>query len=172
MAIVMTRESPQRLRAFWDTDLEPDHPFATLLLATDLTPASAEATTRAIELAVALGARLLVMNVVQPARGAADGPRRRLDQARSESEAALMEIVRRARAAGACAEFLVWDGDPAASLLSAAEAEGADLLIVGTRGRSTAGRLLLGSVSDHLVHHASCPVMVVRPRSGSVVTTG
>jgi nucleotide-binding universal stress UspA family protein len=34
--------------------------------------------------------------------------------------------------------------------------------VVGTRGLARAGRWLLGSVSDHVVHHASCPVLVVR----------
>jgi len=38
----------------------------------------------------------------------------------------------------------------------------ADLLVMGSRGLSTARRLLLGSVSDAIVHHAKCPVLVIR----------
>jgi nucleotide-binding universal stress UspA family protein len=141
----------------------PFRPFRTVLLATDLTAASSEATERAIELSARLGARLLIVNVMDSKRLVGGGSHERIDQARAEREAVLLEVVRTARAAGANAEFLIWTGDPGNSLVAAAEAEHADLLVVGTRGRSGAERMLLGSVSDHLVHHAGCPVLVVRP---------
>jgi nucleotide-binding universal stress UspA family protein len=86
-----------------------------------------------------------------------------VDQARAERERHLVRVVREARGVGVTAEFLVWDGDPGGSIAAAAEAEQADLIVVGTRGRSGAGRMLLGSVSDHVVRHATCPVLVVRP---------
>ena len=91
------------------------------------------------------------------------GSHDRVDQARSERESHLVELVRRARAVGVTAEFLVWTGDPGSSISAAAEAEEADLVVVGTRGRSGAERMLLGSVSDHVVRNAPCPVLVVRP---------
>lgn len=53
---------------------------------------------------------------------------------------------------------------PAAAVLLAA-AEDADLLVVGSGGQGGLSRLLLGSVSTHLVHHARCPVLIVRPRT-------
>jgi nucleotide-binding universal stress UspA family protein len=140
-------------------------PIRTILLATDLTAASREATERAIDLAGRLGARLLIVNVLEKRRLAGGGSHERVDQARSERESHLVKVVRNARAAGVTAEFLVWEGDPGGSIAAAAEAEGADLVVVGTRGRSGAERMLLGSVSDHVVRHAACPVLVVRPSS-------
>lgn len=50
-------------------------------------------------------------------------------------------------------------GGPAAALLDAAN--GADLVVVGRRGLGGFGRLLLGSVSEQVVHHAPCPVVVL-----------
>lgn len=138
-------------------------PIRTILLATDLTAASREATERAIDLAGRLGARLLIVNVLEKRRLVGGGSHDRVDQARSERESHLVKVVRDARAAGVTAEFLVWEGDPGGSIAAAAEAEDADLVVVGTRGRSGAERMLLGSVSDHVVRHATCPVLVVRP---------
>jgi nucleotide-binding universal stress UspA family protein len=53
----------------------------------------------------------------------------------------------------------VVQGHPAQVLLDASK--GAELLVVGTRGHGTLAGLLLGSVSQHCVHHAPCPVVVV-----------
>jgi nucleotide-binding universal stress UspA family protein len=59
-------------------------------------------------------------------------------------------------------EALVLEGQPADALLGASE--DADLIIVGSRGLGGFKRLMLGSVSDQVVHHATCPVLVVHPK--------
>jgi nucleotide-binding universal stress UspA family protein len=53
-------------------------------------------------------------------------------------------------------------GNPADAIADEARALGADLIVVGTRGRSLPQRALLGSVSTSLVHNAPCDVLVVR----------
>jgi nucleotide-binding universal stress UspA family protein len=140
--------------------------FSIVLLATDLTSASAAATDQAIDLAAQLGARLLVVNVIDPRRGGLLRPLTRVRpvEERQDRELAVQEVVRRAARAGAHATFLVWDGDPGEGIVAAAEAEGADLVVVGSRGRTTVGRLL-GSVSDAVVRHCRVPVLVVGPTS-------
>jgi nucleotide-binding universal stress UspA family protein len=85
-----------------------------------------------------------------------------VDQVRSSREGAAQELVSRGRAAGVRVNFLIWDGDPGESIVDAARSEQVDLVVVGSHGRGQVGRFLIGSVSDHVVRHAHCPVLVVR----------
>ena len=73
-----------------------------------------------------------------------------------------MAIVETARSAGVGATFLVWTGEPGQSIVAAAEAERADLVVVGTRALDRVGRFLLGSVSDYVVNRSRCPVLIAR----------
>jgi nucleotide-binding universal stress UspA family protein len=53
-------------------------------------------------------------------------------------------------------------GDAAEEVVGLAEELEVDLIVVGTRGRSVIGRALMGSVSDSIIRHARCPVVVAR----------
>jgi nucleotide-binding universal stress UspA family protein len=134
-----------------------------VLLATDLSRASEAATERAISLAVARSASLVVISVVDPRRLLLPGGRflRRLDQERAEVMSGAQGIVARARAAGANATFLVWDGDPAETIIAAAQSEAADVIVIGSHGRGRLGRLILGSTSARVSKEALCRVEVV-----------
>ena len=138
----------------------------TILLATDGSLASEGAADEAIDLAVQVGARLLVVSVMgassRPTEAAAEaaGPADSRDTLTTKAQA----IAQRAKAAGCDATFLVWDGDPGEAIVAAADSENADVIVVGSHGRSGVSRFLIGSVSDYVVRHAHCPVMVVRGR--------
>jgi nucleotide-binding universal stress UspA family protein len=137
----------------------------TVLLATDLAPASEVATEQAIDLAASISARLLVVNVIDAGHpgGGPIGPYEsvvRVDQQRASRETPLLDIIERARMRGVVAAYLLWTGEPGQSIVAAAEAEDADLIVVGTRGLDRTGRFLLGSISDYVVYHSSCPVLV------------
>ena len=139
-------------------------PLRTLLLATDLGDTSEAATEHAIALAAQLSARLLVVTVIDPRPRR--GHRPRPVEERERVSEAVHAVAARARQRGANASFLVWDGDPAESIIAAAEAEGADVIVVGSHRRSPVGRAILGSVSDEVVRSAPCPVLVVPPTGG------
>ena len=140
--------------------------FDVVLLATDLSGASAAATQEALALCGALRARLLIVTVIDTRHLVAqllpNARAKRLDQLRAERERQLVPVVDAARSKGIDAQFMVWTGEPGQGIISAAEAEQADLIVVGTRALDRAGRFLLGSVSDYVVNHSPCPVLIVR----------
>jgi nucleotide-binding universal stress UspA family protein len=134
-----------------------------ILLATDLSTASEDATRRAIDLARDLGASLVVVSVIDPAVPRAAGGRvQRMDQRRQERESSAQDVVLRGRRAGVCMRFMVWEGEPGQSIVDAAMSEQVDMVIVGSHGRGSVGRLFIGSVSEFVVRNAPCPVLVVR----------
>ena len=54
-------------------------------------------------------------------------------------------------------------GEPAAEILELARARGADLLVLGTHGRTGLEHALMGSIAERVVRRAHCPVLTVRP---------
>lgn len=69
------------------------------------------------------------------------------------------------KSAGTIIETEVLFGSPDSRIVETAERWNADLIIVGSHGYNRWERLLLGSVSDSVVHHAPCSVLVVRSKS-------
>jgi nucleotide-binding universal stress UspA family protein len=142
--------------------------FRQIMLATDMGPAAAAATDEALRLAGALGAQLLAVSVIDPRTLQLPGGRfrSRVDQERGRLEEAAAELVLRGRRDQVATSFLIWEGDPAESIVEAAISEGVDIIVIGSHGRAALGRALIGSVSDQVVRHAPCPVMVVRSAVG------
>jgi len=62
---------------------------------------------------------------------------------------------------------VIEEGEAAAVICKAAADRGADVIVVGSHGRTGVRRLFLGSVSEHVVRHAPCPVLVIRPEKTS-----
>jgi nucleotide-binding universal stress UspA family protein len=85
-----------------------------------------------------------------------------LDDFRRGAEAALEQTLAEAGVdgEGLTIERRVEQGSPATVLIE--ESEGADLLVVGSRGHGGFAQLVLGSVSQQCAQHASCPVVIVR----------
>jgi len=85
-----------------------------------------------------------------------------VEESRVRREVAI-RYERRLRDAGYRASMSATHGDPRERLVDAAADSGADLLVVGSHGRTGLSKLLLGSVSSYALSHAPCSVLVVKP---------
>jgi nucleotide-binding universal stress UspA family protein len=141
-----------------------------ILLATDGSENARRAAGAALELAHKLGSELHV-TYVEPmperrgglVRFSVDLPPEVVATFEEEAEARLEKEVRQMEEGGGeIAGAHARTGDPATETMALAEELGADLLVVGTRGLGGIKRALMGSVSQAVVAHAHCPVMVVR----------
>jgi nucleotide-binding universal stress UspA family protein len=139
-----------------------------VLVAFDGSPDAELALEHAVGLAQAFRARLALVAVVPPppsfawqapggARGAHDAMQRDLDaRLRAAADRIPDDLPVTTR---------LLDGDPAREILRAAREGDHDLIVMGSRGRGRMTTALLGSVSNHVMHDARVPVMIVhRPR--------
>ena len=141
-----------------------------ILHPSDFSKASAAAFTKALELAKANGADLVLLHVLAPPLPlmAADGyvsPQvyEDLDKsARAYASKELASLVAKAKKAGVRANALLRDGVAHEQIIRAARSPKADMIVIGTHGRTGLAKLFLGSVAGRVVSAATCPVMTVR----------
>ena len=135
-----------------------------MLVAVDGSESSKKAFDQSVFLAQKCNSKLYVVHVV-------------LDWEYGGDSAATFELIEELRAKGmelleGCktqaiqsnvqVETLLEQGDYAHEIIEVAKRNGCDVIIMGSRGMSPIKELLLGSVSLKVMHHASCPVMIVR----------
>ncbi len=83
-------------------------------------------------------------------------------QEREEAREWLAAYCQKATEQGIPTEWDLKQGDPARHIRELASAWGADLIVLGRRGRQGLAEIVLGSVSNNVVHHAPCSVLVVQ----------
>lgn len=149
------------------------------LVAIDGSEAGRHALTRALELASGqTDAAFVLLSVVEPTTdvyypdimSTADlgaswqgvSAQELMEAARDRARNALEIAETTCREAGVHYISHVKLGTPRTTICDVAQEESPDVLAIGSRGLGTVERLLLGSVSDYVVHHAPCPVLVVR----------
>lgn len=142
-----------------------------ILFASDLSKASRKAFTTAIAMARVNRATLTILHVIAPFWPIV--PEQYINtqtwdkidsQARRWSQHQLRRLTEQARHAGIRVVGLLLEGDPAQQIVRTARSKRADLLVIGTHGRSGLARLFVGSVASRLVATASCPVVTVRSK--------
>ena len=142
--------------------------YKRILIATDGSDKSRKASEEGVELAKAIGASVIVINVVNEVVVASAV--RQLGSDRKEVEEKLTvagkkavdEIKKMAEAAGVKAEPILRIGVPANTVIDVSNAEKADLIVMGSHGESGASKLLIGSVVQKVLYWATIPVLVVR----------
>jgi nucleotide-binding universal stress UspA family protein len=139
----------------------------TLLLATDGSEDAAAALQAAVDVSRLTDSALHLLHVFEFAPREYSGLALRLHSpfASSLRGESLLEEQRTLveEAGGTMAGVHLRTGSPVDEILDASEELEADLLIVGSRGLGGVGELLLGSVSEGLLHNTQCPMLVVRP---------
>jgi nucleotide-binding universal stress UspA family protein len=139
-----------------------------ILVPTDFSAPSEHALEMAIEFARRFGAELTLFHAHElPAYVFPDGvmpvsPEILLDLERSMS-AELERLAARARAAGVTVSIKTGMGAHDVEIIRCASELGADMIIMGTHGRTGLRHVLLGSVAEKVVRRAPCPVLTVRP---------
>jgi len=140
-----------------------------ILFASDFSKASRKAFTTAVKTAKSSGATLSILHVLAPFVPIAPdqyiGPDtwEEIDaQSRKWANKHLNALAARARAAGVRTKVLLVEGHPSREVTRFARKEHADMLIIGTHGRTGFAKLFLGSVASQIVATAKCPVMTVR----------
>jgi len=138
-----------------------------ILVAFDFSDTSKSALTYGTNLARAFGARLHVLHVADVIATSAaqfypEGPGDPEARANYVATNQLREVLRAEGASDAQPAVRVAP-DPAIEIVAYAKDTRTDLIIIGTHGRTGVSRFLMGSVAEHVVRTAPCPVLVVRP---------
>lgn len=150
---------------------QEDRPLTTvqrILWATDLSPVSEGAWPYALKLADLLAAEVVLLHVVRPAElaGIAEYPvpppagwlERYLAPLEHELERRQQEV----EALGLAVRRKILVGAPAEIIVEEAQTERADLIVMGTHGRTGLTHVLLGSVAEAVIQKAPCPVLAVQ----------
>lgn len=124
-----------------------------ILLATDGSPHSAAAGDAALGVAKQCG---LPVTVVSATTGSHS------EERKAEAKASVDRKVAKMAEAGLRCEGMVAEGRPDDVVIETADKAGADLIVVGSHGRTGLMRLVLGSISERIIGQAQCPVMVAK----------
>ncbi|HSE44438.1 MAG TPA: universal stress protein, partial [Gemmatimonadales bacterium] len=142
----------------------------TILHPTDFSRASAPAFKRAVQMAKDNRAQLLILHVLAPASPMlmTDGyvPPKVYDDmeaaARAEAQKQLRRLVEKAKHSGVRVKPILLEGIAHERIIQAARSRKADLVVIGTHGRTGFARFFLGSVASRVLAISPCPVLTVR----------
>jgi nucleotide-binding universal stress UspA family protein len=141
-----------------------DIQYRKILITTDGSDYSFTAGRHAVYLAKSLGAELIVLNVVDTDIAFHTGIHysESVAQMDQSGKAAVERIEQFARGQGVSCKGTLLRGEPKSAILQFAADEKVDCIVMGSIGMSAIERVLVGSVSESVMRHAKCPVLLVR----------
>lgn len=141
--------------------------FAHILVPTDFSEDANEAVSVAVAIAEKFGSRMTLVHVVTPhTLMYEDLPSMDFVTAVEDAARHALAKAREAlRAKAPSADSLFLRGAAAPEILGAIDSQKADLVVMGKHGRGFLNRMLVGSVAERVVRHASVPVMAVKKRA-------
>lgn len=136
-----------------------------IVFATDFSPAAAIALSYAGDLAQRFHAALHVVNAVEPANYSLPPETWHVaDQARDLETKKLRALLQNSFPTVE-SEVQIWEGTVSQVLTSAIDRDAADLVVLGTHGRTGVGKFLLGSSAEEILRNAPCPVLTIGPHT-------
>jgi nucleotide-binding universal stress UspA family protein len=138
------------------------------MVAVDGSNYSDKAVDYAIDLAKRFSARLTIIHVIKTPitfkRDMWDSQLMAdlLDHFGKDGHSLLSSTLSKAIKAGIQSSTKLLQGNPADEIIKIAEDEAYDLIVLGSRGLGSVGRILLGSVSDNVSRHATCPILIIK----------
>ncbi len=136
--------------------------WGNILLATDDSKCSEVAADRAINFAKSYGGRLTAVSVVDVTDEFYAEVPQAVAQMVGKAESALEKVNKKAESEGLKIESVVREGDEHEKIVEVAEEKNADVIFMGSHGRTGLKKLIMGSVTEKVIGYAPCPVMVVK----------
>lgn len=137
-----------------------------ILVPMDFSPDAERALDSAIGLAQQFQARMTLLHVIYLPEAADVNLGAYLKKVQSEMEQEMAACQKRAEDAGVAVDAVVVHGVPSPKIVETAEDQRADLIVMGTHGRTGLQHLLIGSVAERVIRLAPCPVMVIPREAG------
>ena len=137
-----------------------------ILVPIDFSQDSEHAVDAAVGLAQQFQARLTLLHAIHIPEAAEVNLASYMDKIRSEADQSMTPRLKRVQDAGATAEAVTVVGAPSQAIVDTARDRQADLIVMGTHGRTGLRHMLIGSVAERVVRMAPCPVMVVPREAG------
>jgi nucleotide-binding universal stress UspA family protein len=137
--------------------------FDRILVAVDGPPYSAPAVSTVVEVATKFQSQAIVLHVCEHDRGRAGAFPLETPQEATQLVAETVVALRHAGIAATGEVHGAVAGNAAREIVDTARSQGADLIVMGSRGLSDIAGLFVGSVTHQVLHLAHVPVLVVRP---------